>query len=63
MKNNFTINSRIASLAMLLFFSMNLFAQPANDNCENAAALVLAADEASCIHVDGDTRMTIDEHK
>ncbi len=60
MKNNFTINSRIAFLGMLLFFSMNLFAQPANDNCANATALTLAADEASCVQIVGDTRMTVD---
>jgi hypothetical protein len=60
MKNNFTINARISFLAMLLIFSMNLFAQPANDNCADATAIILAADEASCVQVDGDTRMTVD---
>lgn len=60
MKNNFTINSRIAFLGMLLFFSINIFAQPANDNCADATMLTLAVDEASCVQVDGDTRMTVD---
>ena len=49
MKNNFTITSRISLLAMLLFFSMNLFAQPANDNCADATPLVLSADQGSCL--------------
>ncbi len=60
MKNNFTINSRISILAMLLFFSMNLFAQPANDNCDAPTPITLAADEASIVWVDGDTRMAQD---
>ncbi len=60
MKNNFTINSRIAFLGMLLFLSTNMFAQPANDNCGDATMIILAADEASCVQVDGDTRMTVD---
>lgn len=60
MKNNFTINSRIAFLGMLLFLSTSIFAQPANDNCADATMLTLAVDEASCVQVDGDTRMTVD---
>lgn len=58
MKNNFTFNPRISLLGMLLFFSMNMFAQPANDACANATALTLYADEASCVQTDADTRNT-----
>jgi hypothetical protein len=60
MKNIFTTNSRITFLAMLLFLGTNMFAQPANDNCADAAIVTLAVDEASCVQVDADTRMAVD---
>ena len=60
MKNKFTSISRLLPLLVLLFSSMNLFAQPANDNCDAPAPITLAADEASIVWVDGDTRMAQD---
>ena len=60
MKNKFTSISRLLPLLILLFGSMNLFAQPANDDCSAPTAITLAADEASCVWVDGDTRMAVD---
>ncbi len=41
---------------MLVFTSGTLFAQPVNDNCGGALPVELAADEASAVQVDGDTR-------
>ncbi|MFK7770966.1 MAG: T9SS type A sorting domain-containing protein [Saprospiraceae bacterium] len=60
MKNKFTSISRLLPLLVLLFGSMNLFAQPANDNCDAPTPITLAADEASIVWVDGDTRMAQD---
>ena len=60
MKNNFTIISRSFPLVVLLFSSMSLFGQPANDNCDAPAPMTLSADEASCVWFDGDTRMAQD---
>lgn len=59
MKNIFTHNYKIFSFVIILLLSNNLFAQPANDLCDEATNLVLAADEASCVWTDGDTRMTV----
>jgi len=60
MKNKFTSISRLLPLLILLFGSMNLFAQPANDDCSAPTPITLAADQANCVWVDGDTRMAVD---
>ncbi|MFK8006692.1 MAG: T9SS type A sorting domain-containing protein [Saprospiraceae bacterium] len=60
MKNKFTSISRLLPLLILLFGSMNLSAQPANDNCDSPTPITLAADLASIVWVDGDTRMAQD---
>ena len=56
MKKTFTYFSNFFCFLLLLSFSTNLLAQPANDRCENAIALTLEADPASIVYVDGDTR-------
>ncbi|MEM6967175.1 MAG: T9SS type A sorting domain-containing protein [Bacteroidota bacterium] len=60
MKNKFTTLLKISIFAFLVCGSTSLFAQPSNDNCIEATGLQLAADPASCVQVDGDTRNTID---
>ena len=60
MKKFFTPFSKLVCFLLFLSFSTNLLAQPANDRCENATPIVLAADAASIQFVDGDTRMAED---
>lgn len=40
--------------------SIAAFAQPANDNCSGAIDLLVAATQADCVPLSGDTRMTTD---
>ena len=56
MKTNLTLRifSTLLTLCALLF-SVEVFAQPPNDECVDAIEFTIAADEASCVEVDGDT--------
>lgn len=60
MKKTFTSFSELFCILLFLSFTTNLLAQPANDRCDAAATIMLAADEASIVYVDGDTRMAED---
>ena len=60
MKKTFTSFSKLLCFLLFLSFSTNSLAQPANDRCENATTIMLAADAASIVYVDGDTRDTED---
>lgn len=60
MKNKFTTLFKFLIFAFILTGSTSVFAQPSNDNCIEATGIPLAADQASCVQTDGDTRMTVD---
>jgi hypothetical protein len=57
--NFFTKNKFLFSATLAIFFSLFLsnisFAQPANDDCANAEALVLYASPEECVQVTGNT--------
>lgn len=56
MKTNFTLRRLTPLLTLVaLLFSIHAYAQPANDNCSTATEITLAADEASCVPVTGNT--------
>ncbi len=56
MKTNLTSKNLIPSFTfVVLLFSTPFFAQPANDDCSGAFEFTIAADEASCVPVNGNT--------
>jgi Secretion system C-terminal sorting domain len=56
MKTNLLLRNLTPLLTLLaLLFSTLVFAQPANDDCANAFAVTIGADEDTCVPVEGST--------
>lgn len=51
---------KLFSLLVMMCATAIVFAQPANDDCSTPTFMILGADAASCVPVQGDTRGTVD---